>query len=441
MSARLKQLRARLDALEPRRWWFFPPVVLAAAVVAATVALSSGTERSAEPDPAVPVRVMIANRQPVVPTFTSFGEVRPRREWQAVAQVPGKIAWRHPELQAGASFAAGTRLLEIEPLDYEVAESRAGAQLETALAAQAEVTSREADLARSIDIEERSLALSHTRYQRNVDLSKEGHVSALALDAEERELLRQEQTLQNLRTEANLLPAQQKAAAARVAEARAALEKAREDLNRTTFAMPFDGRIVRFDAESGQFVPAGRTMLEAADTHSVEVLLEVPYEHLVTRFPTIMRSRAAMAAPGAAIAADIRYRTTTGNLYWRGHVNRIDTGLSPTSRSVSVYVHVELQPGEIAPAANLYVEVQLAGPELEDLVVIPRLAWHEGTVLIAGSDNRLERREVTVAFAEDERLALAAGVEDGERIILTDLLFPAEGMAVSPVVVDETAAL
>jgi multidrug efflux pump subunit AcrA (membrane-fusion protein) len=167
----------------------------------------------------------------------------------------------------------------------------------------------------------------------------------------------------------------------------------------------------------------------------------VPYEHLVTRFPAVMGSTAAMAAPGDALAAEIRYRTTTGNLYWRGHVDRIDTGLSATSRSVRVYVQVDLAPEEPPPAANLYVEVQLAGPELEDLVLIPRLAWHEGTVLIAGSDNRLERRAVTVAFAAGERLALAGGVDDGERIILTDLLFPAEGMAISPIVVDETAAL
>lgn len=430
-----------LRALQPNRWWFLPPVAVGVLAVVLAVTLSSGVERSTDIEAPLPVRVMIVNPQTVTPSLTSFGEVRPRQQWQAVAQVPGKVSWRHPGLQTGASFPAGTRLLEIEPLDYEVAESRADAQLKTSLAAEAEVVSRVEDLARSIEIEERSLALARTRYARNVELSADGHVSQLQLDAEERELLRQQQTLQNLRTEANLLPAQQQAATARVAEARASLDKAEEDLNRTVFEMPFDGRIVSFEAESGQFVPAGQAMLSADSTRSVEVLVEVPYEHLVTRFPSVMANTAVMAEPGNSLMADIGYRTTSGGLYWRGHVSRIDTGLSRQSRSARVYVHVDLQQDESPPATNLFVEVKILGPELEDLMVIPRLAWHQGTVLIADADNRLRRRSVTLAFAEEDHMVLAEGIAPGERIILTDIMFPADGMVVSPIAVEETAAL
>ena len=437
----LSRLPAPLRELKPARWWFFPPVALGLLVVVLAVTLSSGAERSAEAEAPLPVRVMIVSRQAVTPSLSAYGEIRPRQRWQAVAQVAGKIAWRHPALQAGATFPAGTRLLEIEPLDYEVAESRADAQLKTALAAQAEVTSRAEDLAKAIDIEERSLALAQARFERNVELSKDGHISQLTLDAEERELLAQQQRLQNLHTEANLLPAQERAAAARVAEARAALDKAEEDLNRTVFDMPFDGRIVELATESNQFVPAGQAMLSAHSTRSVEVLLEVPYEHLVTRFPSVMASTAAMADPGELLDAEIRYRTTTGGLYWRGRVSRVDTGLSAASRSARVYVAVELDAHETAPATNLYVEVKIAGPLLEDHIVIPRLAWHEGDVLIADADNRLRRRPVTLAFAEEDTLVLSAGLEVGDRLILTDVLFPAEGMAVSPIVVGETAAL
>ncbi len=440
--ARLRErIAALLRQVGPARWWFFPPVALGLLVTLITVALAPGVTRTDEAQPPLPVRVMIVHPQTVVPRLTAFGEIRSRDRWEAVAQVAGKVIWRHPELRAGMSFPAGTRLIEIEPLDYEVAESRADAQLRAAAAAEAEVDSRGEDLLKSIDIETRALAIARKRYQRNAELAEQGHVSQLQLDAEERELLRQEQNLQNLRTEANLLPSQLRAAEARVAEARAQLDKAQEDINRTVFVMPFAGRIAQMDAELEQFVPLGRTMVVAESIRDVELLLEVPYEQLVTRFPSVMADQAVMAGPGEALAATLRYRTQGGELVWGGRVSRIDPGLNASSRSAQVYVRVDLAEMDAAPATNLYVEVEIAGPALDDHVVIPRLAWHAGTVLVADADDRLRRREVTRAFVDGDRIVLRDGLREGERLILTDVIFPAEGMPVSPVSVDEAASL
>lgn len=437
-----ERVSRRLRELQPARWWFFPPLLVGVLVLVATLIAAPGAQRSSQAELATPVRVMIVNSEsPFTPKLTGFGEIQSRHRWQAIAQLAGKIAWRHPDLDIGATFSAGTRLIEIEPLDYEVAESRAGAQLSTALAAQAEVRSRIEDLAKAIEIETRSLAIAETRYARNLELSAKGHISKLQLDAEERELLRQKQTLQNLQTQANLLPAQQRAAAARVAEAQAELGKAEEDLNRTVFTMPFDGRITELDAEIGQYVPAGRSMLGAHSTRSMELLVEVPYEHLLARFPLVMANPVTMARPGDALSAQIRYRTSSGELYWDGHVSRIDTGLNAHSRSAQVYVEVDLDAADFAPAANLYVEVEIAGPLLDDHIVIPRLAWHAGEVLIVDEDNRLRRRQVTMAFAEADQVILSEGLQTGDRLILSDLLFPAEGMLVSPIAVEETASL
>lgn len=442
----VKDIRSRFHlparwAEQPRRWWFIPPVVLGVLILVLAIVFAPGTARiDAEPAP-LPVRVMLVDHTNLQPKLKGFGEIQSRHTWHAIAQVAGKVAWRHPALLEGATFAAGTKLIELEPLDYEVAETSADARLRAALAAQAEVDSREQDLAMAIEIESRALSIAKQKYERNVELAEQGHISEIQLDNEERELLRQQQTVQNLRTEANLLPAQARSARARVEEAKAALAKAAEDLNRTVFRMPFDGRIAQFDADDEQFVAAGTSILTAASTRDVELLLETPYEHLVARFPTVMADPSLLSQDPTMLSARLRYQTSVGDMVWQGHVSRIDPGLSADSRSARVYVQVDLDPAEMPPAANLYVHVDIIGPELVDQIVIPRLAWRAGAVLIADADNRLERRTVTPAFAFEDRLVVRDGLSPGDRLILTDVLFPAQGMRISPIEVNEAAAL
>ena len=154
-----------------------------------------------------------------------------------------------------------------------------------------------------------------------------------------------------------------------------------------------------------------------------------------------MANPALLASDATMLTARLRYQTSMGDIVWQGHVSRIDPGLSADSRSARVYVQVDLDPQDMPPATNLYVNVEIAGPELVDQIVIPRLAWREGDVLIADADNRLERRAVTPAFAFDDRLVLRDGLNPGDRLILTDVLFPAQGMPVSPIAVDEGTAL
>jgi multidrug efflux pump subunit AcrA (membrane-fusion protein) len=432
-----ERLRRALEKTRGKKRWFFPPLLLGLVITALAVVLAPGVERLEESDRALPVRVQLITSADVQPRHTGFGEVAAKHTWKAIAQVGGKVTWRHPDLQTGATFVAGTRLLTIEPLDYEVAETRAAAQLRAALAAQAEVESRSDDLQASLQIEQRAYVISEKRFERNVELSEQGHISKLQLDAEERELLRQQQTLQNLRTELNLLPTQKNTASAKVEEAEAALSKASADLGRTVYKMPFAGRIAQWDVDEGQFVPIGANMLVAQSTQAVEVLLEIPYEQLVARFPSIMSSTASMANPGQLLSARLRYQSDLGDLTWLGQVSRIDTGLDANSRSARVYVDVELGESDTPPAANLYLQVEITGPTLFDHVVIPRMAWHAGTVLIADADDRLERREVSRAYTEGNQVVIRDGLNSGDRLILTDVLFPAVGMSVSPVVVAE----
>ena len=162
--------------LTPSRLWFLPPVLAGFSLLILTLVLAPGASRKAESESALPVRVMTVSASTINPKLKGYGEIRPLQRWQGIAQVAGKVAWRHPELQIGATFPAGTRLFEIDELDYRVAESRARAQLNTAASAIEEIRNRRHDLSRSIKIEQRAFEIATIEFQRNVALAKDGHI-------------------------------------------------------------------------------------------------------------------------------------------------------------------------------------------------------------------------------------------------------------------------
>ena len=55
-------------------------------------------------------------------------------------------------------------------------------------------------------------------------------------------------------------------------------------------------------------------------------------------------------------------------------------------------------------------------------MVIPRRALHQGRVYIADADDRLEIREVDILLTQGDLAVLRSGVEEGERVIVTDLI-------------------
>ncbi len=409
------------------RWWFFVPIGLGLIVLIAAVLLAPGAPRGGEGPAAPLIRAVTVTPAAVTPRLTGYGEIRAERTWQAVAQVPGRIAWRHPELQSGAHFPAGTRLVEIDPHDYELAVSRAESQYRAASAAQAELEARARNLAVSRDIEAEALAVAERDFQRREKLAAGGHIAAVELDAQRRQLLRQRQSLQSLETELNLLPAQRDTLEARLREATLQLDGARRDLERTRLELPFDGRVMDVNAELSQFVPAGQTVFTAATTERLEALLEVPVEQFVSRFPGILGASGPAAAQN--LTAALTWAAGEVSFHWQGQVVRVDPALDARTRAARVFIAVT-DADTALPAGNVFARIELSGPVLTDRLSVPRLAVEDGHVWVIDGAGRLERRPVEVAFRDDDQAVIAAGLTAGERVMVSRLPFAEPGMAV-----------
>jgi len=79
-----------------------------------------------------------------------------------------------------------------------------------------------------------------------------------------------------------------------------------------------------------------------------------------------------------------------------------------------------------------YVDVELEGRTLHDVIPIPRQALHDGDrVWVVDGDGRLRGRKVEVAWRERERVLVSDGIAAGEQVVVTPLAAPTEGTRVS----------
>ena len=116
-----------------------PFVIVLAGFGLAALLLVTGPTLNSQPAMVLTplVRVQTVTLQDITLSSLTHGTVAPRTESELVVEVAGRVISVNPNLVSGGFFNAGEELLQIEPLDYELAleQARAGiAQAESDLA-------------------------------------------------------------------------------------------------------------------------------------------------------------------------------------------------------------------------------------------------------------------------------------------------------------------
>ena len=76
-----------------------------------------------------------------------------------------------------------------------------------------------------------------------------------------------------------------------------------------------------------------------------------------------------------------------------------------------------------------FVDVEIRGRAIDDAFVIDRDHLREGdTVWVMGDDDRLEIKEVGVEHRGRDEVYITSGLQDGDRVVRTNLTTPVEGM-------------
>jgi RND family efflux transporter MFP subunit len=328
---------------------------------------------------------------------STHGTVAPRTESELVPEVSGRVLWISPALVSGGFFSEGEPLLRIDPLDYEVA-------LEQARASLAQFQSERAD--------------ARSDHRRQIDLASKNVASEAARDDAANRMRVSEATLRG---------------------ARAALARAERDLARTEIQAPYDGRVRSKTVDVGQFVNRGAPVATVYAVDYAEVRLPVQDEELA--FLDLPMSRDGVVE-GSGTPVTLRARFAGSGHEWRGEVVRTEGEIDPQTRMVNVIARVaDPYDAETPLWVGLFVEAEIEGMDVDDVVVLPRSALRGGDqVLVVGPDDKLTVRPVELLRVAADQVLIRAGLAAGERVCISPLESATEGMLVRVQPADESLA-
>lgn len=382
----------------PAKRVLLPVAVVATAIAGAAVMVAARPEvETRRPDPALPlVRVVAAATQDFAATVRAQGSVVPRTESNLVPEVSGRVVWVSPALAAGGFFEAGDPLLRVDRVDHEVRLRRAEATAQGL---------------------ESQLRLARRNLERARELKKSGVTSVVDQDDSENK---------------------ERVAAAALAEAKAALEQARVDLDRTEVRAPFAGRVREKHVDVGQFVERGTPVARIYAVDYAEVRLPVPDADV--GFLDLPLDYRGEERHGDGPAVELRARFAGDEHTWRGRIVRTEGEIDPRTRMVHAVARVEDPYGRSDDAARpplavgMFVDAAIVGRTVPGTIVVPRAALRDGNrVLVVDAEERLRPREVEVLRVERDVAALRAGVAPGERVCVSPVEAFTDGMRVRTV--------
>ena len=375
-----------------------PIIVIAGASAAAfvTVANRQQPERRAPKLAMTQVTVTPVARTDYTVEVKSRGTVRPRTESTLIPEVSGRVVKLSSNIREGEFFEPGDLLLEIDPRDYEAEVAIAEADIAQARSALAEAQAR-ADQARR-------------DWQR---LGEQGEPDDL--------VLRKPQLA---------------GARAALTSAQARLVQAKLNLERTRILAPYAGRVLERNVDIGQYVTPGNVLARIYAVDFVEIRLPLSNRQLeFVTIPEVYRDETlGMRAPGVPVrlSAKIGSKTYT----WQGRIVRAEGSIDTQSRQVFVIAQVDDPYGKDASGrpplkVGQFVEAEIEGTRLEDVIVIPRAALRVGgEVLVVNAQSKLESRRVNVLWSDEQNAVVARGLEAGDLLVLTPLGTGMDGVEV-----------
>lgn len=432
----------------PKKLLILPPLVVGVAVLVFFVKRREGPAREEATEISRAVRVVTVVKRDVVPRVIGYGTVRPARDWSAVAEIAGRVAEVSPLLREGEVVPAGHTILRIDDTDarLEVARLRADADGLRAQLTRLELTQKNVETL--LAVEKRSLELAEREEKRLDALVKRGSATATEVDAQRRVLLTQRTAVVNLENSLRLLPSERDQLHAQLKATEARLARAQRDVERAVLVTPFPCRIETTNVEATQSVTVGQTLATAYDIRVAEVEARIALGqarylfHPEARRQVLQNMAAGVDWSQFGVEATVRLRLPGQTFERKGRFARAAPSLAPGTRAIGIVVAVD-QPYEGAVPSKspplikgMFMEVELRGRPYRERIVVPRAAVRAGRVYVAGVENRLVIRPVTVEFVQGEEAILASGLAAGERLVVTDIIPAIEGMLLAPLPVD-----
>lgn len=365
-------------------------LVVGLGLAGAMVAMSGTEEQVAPAAEVTPVEVVTAAAMEHVITISTTGTVVAARQVSIIPQVNGQLRSVSDRLKPGGRFQAGEVIARIDSRDYRLSVEQQRSSVEQAVV---------------------ELALEQGRQE-----TAQREWVLLGGEGAPPDIVARRPQLQ--------------AVEASLASARSRLATAELSLQRTALRAPFNTIVITETAEVGQVV-GGASIATLVGTDELWVQVSVPVEQLAhINIPGVN------AETGSTVT--VTQNLGTEKVARVGTVISLSGQLDQQSRTATLIVSIEDplnlkaegMPGlPMLPGA--FVDVTITGQSPGPTIKLPRVAVADRDHVWIASDGKLVRRPVQVGWGDQSDIYITAGVSVGEKVVVTPMSVPIEGMAVS----------
>lgn len=322
------------------------------------------------------------------------GRVVAARQITLKARVSGQVIYVNPDFIPGGIIKKGEILLKLDDTDYQLEIRRK----EDALAL------AKADLR----IEEGSQTVALKEWELITSLNVDIDTSSRDLALRKPYLIK---------------------AKAKITSAETALERARVDLARTVIKAPFNLVVRAENVDLGLQVSPVSTLATLAATDIFWAEISLPVSKLAWFDLPEKPGESNSGASATKVLLHSRNQTSL-----TGKIVTLTPDLDKDGLMARLLVAINdplgLQKQHPPVLLGSFVTAEIIGRKLQNVFRIPRAALQEDDrLLIADKDNRLVAKPVTVAFYGVDSVLVDSGLNPGDRLIISKLAAPVNGMA------------
>lgn len=335
--------------------------VLMSTGLSAALVLAGCGKPPAPPEEIRAVRTVVVEASPVSGRNTYAGEIRPRFESNLGFRVAGKIEQR--KVNVGDRVAKGDLLLKLDARDLALTEA----------SSRATVTAQEAQF-----------AVEKADFDRYAKLVETGFISAAEFDRQKTRFAAAQAQLESVRAQA------------------------RVSGNQTGYAQlaaDADGTISAIEAEVGQVVAAGQTVIRLAHAGAMEVAADVP-EQLIKDLKT--------GQPVQILIASLSAEPLPGR------IRELAASADPATRTYSLRATIDAPPPGMRLGMTASMRIPNASAPAQ--IHLPLAAYVQqngvhGVWVFDPAASAVDFRPVKLIGFDGNEVLIGDGVKVGERVV------------------------
>ncbi|WP_170751893.1 efflux RND transporter periplasmic adaptor subunit [Ruegeria lacuscaerulensis] len=375
------------------------------------------------------VTVRPAELETVTPYLEAFGEVQSRRRLELRAALGGRVVSLSDDFEDGGSVSAGEVLVELDPADAQSALDRAKSDL---LDAQFEERDAERSLLLAQDELNSAEAQAELRgraMQRQKDLQSRGVGAAASVEEAELAEAAAQQAVLARRIALAQAESRVDQATTLLSRARIALEAAERDLEDMTVRARFGGTLTDVTLVEGRLVSANEKLAELVDPNALEVAFRVS----TAQFVRLLDAEGDLINAPVTVSLEV----TGTDLAATGRISRDSGSAGEGQTGRLLYARMDntsgFKPGD-------FVTVTVQEQPLDNVVRLPSSVLDAvGTVLVLGTDDRLEALPVELIRRQGDEVLLRGKGLDGREVVIGRTPLLGAGVRVRPLRIEANA--